>query len=408
METFVLKGGLFDGTEYFEDSVVLIDSENGVISQVGRANEVDVPKDAKVLGDAGHTIIPGMIDAHVHFFGTPEYDLLSWVMVPEPLVVLRTVPQLKSLLRAGFTAVREMGSKGGAYISAAVRDGTIDGPTVLSCAKSLGQTGGDDDPINLPLDIAQKLSYSYFGDGPWEIRKAVRKCVRDGADFIKVYAATGSTPHSFRSEDYRIRPQLTVEELKPIVDEAHRIGIKVACHTIGEVSIENAIEAGVDSLEHGMALTEETAATIKKKGIYYVPTLGIFLTNLTLASMIEGGTDSKDPVYVRRHFKKDMELAKKYELDVVCGTDFGGTSAQPHGKNYVEVAAIAKYFGNKEALISATSRAAKSSDLKHVGQIKQGMEADLVLVRGNPMNDIEVLAPQNIQAVFKRGRNFGQ
>ena len=398
----VIKGGIFDGRGYLENGIVVVDPEKGVIRDVGREGEVDRPRGARVVGGDRMTIIPGLIDTHLHFFASRVHNLGEWVAVPEALAVLRSVPQLRALLKSGYTTVRDMGSKGGASLSTAVREGLIEGPTLLSCARSLGQTGGDDDPTNLPLHIAQELSYSYFGDGPWELRKAVRKVLRDGADFVKVYAATGSTVDGYPSP---LRPQLTVEELRAIVDEAHRAGVKVAGHAIGEASLANVIEAGVDSIEHGMALTPELASQIKKKGIFYCPTLSIFLTEPSLASFIDD-PDTQDAFYVRRHMTSDMQLAKEYELEVVSGTDFGGTDTQPHGKNYLEIASIAKYLGNKEALISATSRAAACSGLANTGQIKKGFDADIVVVNGNPLDDIEAVAPANIAAVFKKGRQF--
>jgi imidazolonepropionase-like amidohydrolase len=401
----VIRGDVFDGEECLGRGAVVIDQAAGTITNVGRDGEVDFPRGAKAIGGEGFTVIPGLIDAHVHFFGSKAYDLGAWVSVPEPMVALRSVPQLTSILAAGFTAVREMGSKGGAQIAKAVREGSIDGPTVLSCGRSLGQTGGDDDPTNLPLDVAQRLSYSYFGDGPWEMRRAVRMAIRDGADFIKVYTATGSTVEPFDSPFFHLRQQLTVEELKAVVDEAHRVGVKVAAHAIGEESMANVVEAGVDSIEHGIALTPEVAAQIKKKRIYYVPTLGVFVTNPTLNAMINDPA-APDPVLARRHAKFDMKLAKEAELEVVCGTDFGGTDEQPHGKNHVEIAVLAETLGNKEALISATSRAARCLGMERSGRIIQGFAADIVLVKGDPLDDIRALRPEGIAAVVKGGKLF--
>ena len=383
--------------------MVIVDQDRGKVTDIGRDGEVDVPKDARVLGGAGLTIIPGLIDSHVHFFGSKAYDLMAWVTAPETLVALRSVSQLRKLLMAGFTTVREMGSKGGAHLARAIMEGVIEGPTLLSCGRSLGQTGGDDDPTILPLHIAHELSYSYFCDGPWECRKAVRKVVRDGADFVKVYAATGSTIEPYTAPWFHLRRQFTVEELKAIVDEAHDVGLKVAGHAIGEDSLRNVVEAGVDSIEHGMALTAEIAQEIKRKNIYYTPTLSVLLTNPSLVSFVKE-VEKPDTLYVRRHVTSDMQLAKEYELKVVCGTDFGGTDEQPHGQNYQEIVSIAKYLGNKEALIAATSRAAECCGLQNTGRIRKGFDADIVVVRGNPLNDIEALAPANIVNVIKRGR----
>lgn len=401
--SLLVKGNIFDGERFLGPGAVSVDQESGTITAVGRNDEVGAPKGATVLGGDGFSVLPGMTDAHVHFFGSRAYDLGAWVTVSEPMVALRSVPQLRRLLAAGFTAVRDMGSKGGALIASAVREGLVDGPTVLSCARSLAQTGGDDDPTNLPLDIAEELSYSYFCDGPWEARRAVRQVLRDGADFVKVYAATGSTVEPFDSPFFHIRPQLTVEELKALVDEAHGAGIRVAAHAIGEESIANVVEAGVDSIEHGVGLTSELAARIKKKGIYYVPTLGVFVTNPTLSSMINDPA-APDPVMARRHATSDMKLAKEAGLEVVCGSDFGGTDEQPHGTNLVEVKALADTLGNSEALVSATSRAAKCLGLERSGKLAPGYAADLILVKGNPLDDIRSLGPEHIVSVLKGGK----
>ena len=403
MSSLVLKGSVFDGEESYENGIVIVDQDKGVITDVGPEDSVDLPYDAKVMGGIGQTILPGFMDAHVHFFGAKVYDLITWVTTPEPLVVLRSLAHLRNLLSAGFTTVRDLGSKGGAYLSRASKEGIIEGPRVLSCAKSLGQTGGDDDPINLPLDIARELAYSYFCDGPWDCRKAVRKLVRDGADVVKVYAATGTTPESYASEGYRLKKQLTVEELKAIVDEAHRAGLKVAGHAIGEDSVANVVEAGVDSIEHGLGLTPELAERIKKKNISYVPTLSVFLASPDLVTFINN-KDLPDKLGIRRHFTTDLELAKEFGLRVVAGSDFGGTEAHPHGQNYREIAGLAKYFGNKEALRSATSNAAECLGLPNSGYLRKGCEADIVLVRGDPVQNIEAIAPTNVSAVLKNGK----
>ena len=388
MSVVVLKGPVFNGTELCRDYVVVADASCGEITSVGRIGEVDEPRGAQVITVKDGTILPGLIDAHLHFFGAQRHGLIDWTVVPETLVALRSVADMERLLRAGFTAVRDLGSKAGTYLSQAEREGTIQGPRIISAAKSLGQTGGDDDPTILPLPIAQQLSYSYYCDGPWDCRKAVRKVIRDGAEVVKVYASG-----SF-AQGRKVRPQFTVEELDAIVDEAHSAGLKVAAHAYGEQAMANVVEAGVDSIEHGIGLTPETAKRIKDKEMYYVPTISIYLTP-------NPNRSKESAALVQRHCTEDMRMAKEFGLKIVAGSDYTGDTLR-HGDNYREIAGLASIIGNKEALIAATSTAAECLGIKS-GRIEKGYAADLVAVRGNPLDDIEALSPKNIIYVVRRG-----
>jgi imidazolonepropionase-like amidohydrolase len=313
---------------------------------------------------------------------------MDWTVTPETLVALRSVADMNRLLRAGFTAVRDLGSKAGTYLSQAERDDLIPGPRIISAAKSLAQTGGDDDATILPLPVAQELSYSYYCDGPWDCRKAVRKVVRDGAEVVKVYASG-----SF-AQGRRVRPQFTVEELKAIVDEAHSVDLKVAAHAYGEDAMRNVVEAGVDSIEHGLGLTHEIAASIRDKGIFYVPTLSIYLTL--------NPNQSKEAALVERHCTEDMRIARETNLKIVSGSDYTGDTLK-HGENYREIVALATAIGNKQAMIAATATAANCLGLKS-GKIETGYGADLTVVRGNPLENIEALSPNNVTQVVRKGR----
>lgn len=391
MPNVVLKGSIYDGNDYFDNGIVVVDESTGLISDCGKSSDVQTPSDVRrTISGESYTILPGLIDCHVHFFGSMHYDLMEWVATPDALVALRSVEDMRKLLHAGFTTVRDLGSKVGTFLARAVTERVITGPRVIAAGKSLAQTGGDDDPKILPLDIAQRLSYSYYCDSPWEGRKAVRLCVRDGAEVIKVYAsgsfAQGGTP----------KPQLTVDELSAIVDEAHRIGIKVTAHCYGEMALTNAIEAGVDSIEHGIGLTFDIAAQMKRKGIYYIPTLTPFMLSRPSANKV------RDQL-IKRHLSQDMELAKEAQLMIANGSDFIGADQELHGQNYLEIVNVAKYFGAKQALNAATQNAADCLGLKNLGRIQKGVEADLVVVKGNPLENIELLAPTNIRHVLKSG-----
>ncbi|MHB8565817.1 MAG: amidohydrolase family protein [Nitrososphaerales archaeon] len=168
MKNLILKGRVFDGEKLHENCVVTVDSDSGMISGFGERGSLEVMRNAKMIEDKDITILPGLIDAHVHFFGARGEGIMSWATTPELLAALRSVSDLRKLLHAGFTSVRELGTKGGSLLSQAAGEGAFESPRIVSCSRALAQTGGDDDPPSLPLEIGQKLaSYSYFCDGPW-------------------------------------------------------------------------------------------------------------------------------------------------------------------------------------------------------------------------------------------------
>lgn len=395
MPKLVLKGAVFTGSEYIEQGVVVVDQSSGIIEKAGRQGGVTEPREeTRIMAEEGTTILPGLIDTHIHFFGTRGSNIIDWVTVPETLAALRSVRDLHRLLLAGFTTVRDLGSKVGTYLSQALKEGIIEGPRVISASRPLARTGGNDDPSILPLPIAEEISYSYHCDGPWECRKAVRKVIRDGGEAVKLYVSGSLT------QERKGHVQFTVEELKAIVDEAHLAGLKVAAHAWSEEGLMNVVEAGVDSIEHGMWLTPEIADRIKKKGIFYVPTLSVFSATKST------GSDSYREKFIKRHFTEDMEIAKKSNLKIVSGSDYFGADIVPHGQNYMEIVSLAKYLGNTEAIMAATIRAAECLGLNNKGQVKKGFDADLIVVRGNPLTDLEAISPAKISHVIKSGKVF--
>ncbi|MGP8124939.1 MAG: amidohydrolase family protein [Nitrososphaerales archaeon] len=398
MPTLILKGRAFDGKELLRAAVLTIDADAGVITGFGERGSLEEGRGAKVIKRDDATILPGLIDAHVHFYSSKGEGVTSWASVPDTLAVLRAAHDLRTLLQAGFTAVRELGTKGGVHLAQAVEEGAVDGPTVVSCSRALSQTGGDDDPPGFPLGIAQGLaSYTYFCDGPWSCRQAVRKVVRDGGSVVKLYASGAF------SRGEKVKQNFTLEEIKAIVDESHRAGLKVAAHAYGEDALLSVIDAGVDSIEHGLGLTGRTAKAIAEKGIYYVPTLTAYMAAYTGQSRSSRAREEM----VKRHFTYDMVAAKEHKVKVVAGSDIVGDSKRPHGRNYFEIVAEARYLGNRQALEAATSRAATCLDLPDRGSLRKGYRADVIVVEGNPVDDLESLAPENIIHVIKSGKLQG-
>jgi imidazolonepropionase-like amidohydrolase len=390
MSILMLKGRAFDGRNLHQSAVVKIDTDKGVILGFGERGEVEEVRGAKKLELEDATILPGLIDAHVHFYSSEGEGVTAWASVPDTLAVLRAARDLRKLLYSGFTAVRELGTKGGVHLAQAVAEGSIEGPEVVSCSRALAQTGEDDDPPAFPLELAQHLaSYTYFCDGPWECRKAVRKVARDGGKVVKFYASGAF------SRGGRVRPNFAKEEIEAIVDESRRAGLKVAAHAYGEEALGNVVDAGVDSIEHGLGLTSSVAREVTRKGIYYVP---------TLMTYCNPAYKNKYNVMVKRHLSEDMEIAKEHRVKVVMGSDIVGDAARSHGRNYEEIAAEAKFLGNREALVAATSRAAECLGLENSGMLSEGFRADAVVVRGNPVTDISALAPENVLYIIRSGR----
>lgn len=386
--SFAIKGIIFDGEKIIGEKYIIIEGAN--ISKISNDDE-----GLKVY--EGKFIVPGLIDAHMHFFGVENDNVLEWNVVSGELSTARSVGDMIRLLGSGFTTVRDLGSKSAIALARAEKEGRIIGPRVIASGYSLAETGGDDDPKVLPLDMAQRLSYSFYCDSPWECRKAVRLALRQGAEVIKVYAS-GAFSNSGVP-----KPALTVDDLKAIVDEAHRAGLKVAAHAYGEKAIANCIEAGIDTIEHGLGLTEELAREIRKKGMCYIPTLATY--ELPLELSYDEEIKRKRDELISRHFKEDMEIAVKEELKIAAGTDYVGSKLRPHGKNYREIVLLSRYMGPENALKAATSIAAECLGI-NAGRIGEGFIADIISVDKNPLENSENLAPDNIAFVVRKGKLY--
>jgi imidazolonepropionase-like amidohydrolase len=385
---------MFTGSEFIERGAVVLDQQSGMIEAAGATNEVGKPSGAIDLSFPNSTMLPGLVDAHLHFFGTKHFDTMEFITTPRVTAALRSVNDLSALLNAGFTSVRDLGSKVATYLRKAVEEGTIPGPTIFASGKSLAQTGGNDDLTRLPINVSRQLSYSLYCDGVDGCRKAVRRVIRDGANVVKVYAS-GSLDQAM-DEGTTIMRQFSVEELKIIVEEAHANGVRVAAHAYWDESISNALEAGVDSIEHGIGLTEETAARMVKQGTFYVPTASLYTQ---FFSRIRPDVREK----LEHHQKEELLLALKSGVTVVNGTDYAGTETFPHGQNYEEIKFMSKVIGNKPALQAATKNGAMCLGLKRAGEIKEGMRADLTIVNGDPSKDIESINPKNVKMVVQKG-----
>ncbi len=347
----------------------------------------------------GCTLLPGLIDAHMHVssdvFRSPGFGPSEPLHGEEPrrreLGYFVLAATALELLRAGFTTVRDVGcyDEEAIALRQAIDLGVIPGPRVLSCGRIISATS--------PGGAIFGTMY-HEADGPWEMRHAVRVQLRSGADYVKLMA-TGA--RSVEREDPE-PAQLTREEIEAVVDEAHRLGVRVAAHAEGLEGTRFAIEAGVDTVEHGLSLHREPRllALMAERGIVLVPTLSTFHD---LAERFTGDF----PVSLVELAKR--QLAEAYET-LVAAKDAGvvlamGHDSGPPGENAIELVRMAEGgLGSTAAIRAATKGSATALGLDDVGVVEQGARADLVVIDGDPVDDPRILLDRSrIRTVLKDG-----
>ncbi|HEX9943670.1 MAG TPA: amidohydrolase family protein [Thermoanaerobaculia bacterium] len=372
-----------DGERLLDRQDVLI--EGGRISRIAAAGAIQVPPGAQRIDLSGLALVPGLIDLHSHLLLHP-YNETSWddQILKEPLELrtIRGVVAARATLEAGFTTIRDLGTEGAGFADVALRDaiasGLIPGPRVFASTRALVATGsygpaGFDPRWDIPKG-AQVV------DGPDVMRRAVREQIAAGADWIKVYA------------DYRRRPggpstpTFSPEELAAAVDEARSAGLSVASHANTEEGIRRSVLAGVATIEHGSGATGELLALMKRKGVALVPTLAASEAISRYAGWQPGEPEPPRVRDARQMFAR----ALKSGVTIANGSDVGVFA---HGENARELKLMVAYgMSPKEALRAATATAAAVlRQDKDLGRIAPGCLADLVAVRGNPLEDISIL-----------------
>lgn len=409
----VIKGGnLIDGTgaKPLKNSVIVV--EGARITSVGKKGEVDIPKKVKKteIDASGKTVMPGLIDSHLHLIGMKTDRWLEEDLVrPHQLALIKSVYDAIDLLEAGFTTVKDCGGFG-IYLKRAIAEGTTRGPRILSAGYVLSQTAGHGDAHYLPVEWVDarvtKRGMSLLCDGVPECIKAARYALREGADFIKVCTSGGVMSMIDRPE----HTQFTLEEMKAIVEEARHVGKFVTAHCQGTDAMKNSIIAGIKTIDHAFYPDDEVIEMAKKKkDVIFVPTLSI---NWRIVS--EGEKAGYPPWAVAKG-KEVWEItvkniAKLYKagLTIASATDFCGSPLLKMGTNAMELELLTKHCGFKpmDALIAATRNGAKACGLENdLGTIEKGKLADIILVDGDPLKDVKVLQNKNkINMVMKEGK----
>ncbi len=401
-----LKGGkLIDGGggPPIDNSILLVKGER--IEAVGRMEALEIPKDAELINITGKTIVPGLIDAHVHLLGVKNMNPLTWLIEPPELRGIRAVMDVWKMIDSGFTTIRDCGSPNSLHLKKAVEEGSIIGPRVVSCRAIITQTGGHGDLTHfLPIDWVKQRGICRIADGIDECRKAAREQLREGADFIKL-CSTGGV---MSEKDVPTSAQYTIEEIRAMVEEAHKVGAKAASHAQGNEGIKNALRAGVDTIEHGYYLDDEAIEMMIKQNTYLIPTLAIVEEIIKEAAKADVPEVSLNKgLNAREAHLKSFEKACRAGVKIGCGTDTMGPVGELRiGGNAVELEANVRAGRSPmEAIVSATKINSEALGLDDkLGTLEKGKLADFLVVNGDPLRHINVLRDKtNIVAVYKGG-----
>jgi len=402
-QTYLHCGHLIDGkTDKVQKEMTVIITGNK-ITDIKRGYIDPTEADATTIDLKDKTIMPGLMDMHVHIEG--EYDANSYLSrftLNDADRAFDAVGNAEVTLMCGFTTVRELGGSGvNIALRKAIASGDVPGPRIYTAGKSIAITGGHADPTNgyrKDLLVYPPGPNEGVADGADECRKAVRQRVKNGADLIKI-TATGGVLSVARDGH---RPQFTEDEIKAIVSTAKDFGIKVAAHAHGDEGMQRAVRGGVASIEHGTMMSEETMALMKQYGTYYVPTITAGRAVADSAKVKGFYPEMVVPKALEIGPKIQGTFAKAYKkgVKIAFGTDAG---VFKHGKNALEFVYMTEVgMSPMKAIQSATMAAADLLDVTDIlGSIESGKLADIIAVGENPINNIETML--DVKFVMKDG-----
>ena len=401
--TLVRGGTVLAGAELEPLTGTAVLVERGRIVRVAPERAVTVGREWTVVDADGHTVIPGLIDAHVHLFGSRSPDPMMWAIEPPFLNCARAVFDAWKLLDHGFTTVRDLGSRNGVAIKRAVDEGAVVGPRVVPAHMGLSMTCGHGDVHNLPSRwLGGCSSMAFIVDGVDNVRQAVRQAVREGADVIKVWTSGGTMSERDSLEDQHFSD----EELLTIVAEAHRLRRRVASHAEGLLGARASIAAGVDSIEHGFDLDDQACAEMRRRGTFLVATLALLDRVAHTPGVPEYARAKARPMF-ETHLRS-FRLALETGVKIASGSDAFSdpvTAFGPYNLREIELMAGAG-MTPVQAIRTATAGNADLLGLAHeIGTIEEGKQADLLVVRGDLTGSIEPLTRRaNLTLILQGGR----
>lgn len=376
-----------------------------VIVENGRIVSIEsgfvAPPGATVVDQRSRTVIPGLIDSHVHLTGDPGTPFWRRAIDPPELAAVVGVKNALLTARAGFTTVRDLGAAGQSSLALrdAIRDGIVPGPRIIASGGSLSIVGGHGDVSGFRPEVNAALDPGGTCTGADQCAQRVREWAKRGADVIKITSTGGVLSQQGRGLEGHFHP----EEIRAITSTAHRLGLKVAAHAHGARGIEDAARAGVDSIDHGTFADAAALQAMKANGTWYVPTLMAFtgvrdrIGKNVYTPVVEAKAREALAVW-----GKGLSAAHRAGVRIAFGTDSG---VFEHGRNGEEAELMVRLGGMsaREVIVSATTGAAELLGIANeVGTLEPGKNADLVAVEGDPLTDITSVT--RVRYVMARGR----
>jgi imidazolonepropionase-like amidohydrolase len=403
----LIKAGLLvDGTGGPPRENVAVLIEDNVIKEIGRQEEIRVPENAEVIDLGDRTIMPGIIDAHMHFFGVPSDKLYQLPTESEMYRVLRASGEAKKMLEAGITAARCLGSSVSPALRRAINEGHIPGPRLVVSGEFICSSSGTWDHITVPLEWVK--AKGMIADGVEGVREKVRQRVRQGANVIKVGLSKGGVDdryHPWGDDPYTTVASYSLDEVLSLTEEAHTNKLKVSAHCIGDESVRLALDGNVDVIEHGYGVTEDTRKRMADSKVLIVSTISQLYFHDQAAEPFHYPDWEKD--VFRRHlaamradFEKSLAAGVRYAL----GTDLVGYPTHPQDAAAKEFELAVEWgMESTHAIVAGTKLSAEALGMEHmIGTIEVGKLADIIAFTGNPIKDITVL--QKVEFVMQDGK----
>lgn len=405
MKTAFIGGLMIDGTgcEPVSDSVVLVDGKK--IEYAGP--HIEVGENYEKIDIRGKTIMPGLIDTHLHFSGNLTDDDSQWVIEDNIQKTIVAVAQAKEALEHGLTSVGEI-SRSGIHLRNMIERGIIPGPRIVSAGLGFCRTSGHGDSHKLPLEY-NDFSHPWAErvDGPWNLRMAVRRRIRENPDAIKIWSTGGG----IWRHDKKADTHYTMEEVQAVVDEANMVGLPVWSHAEGFEGAVISCKAGVDAIIHGQELNEECLEIMKKKDITFCPTLQFFFEWFTvytppyrpILDNYEGDTTAEKEL---NRIISNLRNANSKGIRITVGSDSFCSSLTPYGKFAITEIYTLKKAGltEMETIMAATKNGAEMLKINDItGTLEADKFADLLVMSANPLEDIHNINTNNMEIIMKEG-----